>query len=224
MALVIFDLDNTLIAGDSDHAWGEFLVERQIVDADYYKAKNDQFYQDYQSGGLKIEDYLAFALEPLANNSLNDLLAWREEFLVEKILPLMLPKAKALISKHRKQGDYLLIITATNHFVTERIAKLLEVDDIIATNPEQNDKGFTGKVAGTPSFKEGKITRLNSWLSQQNHSMEGAYFYSDSHNDLPLLELVDFPIAVDPDEILRVHCEKHNWPIWTLRDHEKDGD
>ena len=223
MALVIFDLDNTLIAGDSDHAWGEFLVERKIVDADYYKAKNDQFYQDYQSGELKIEDYLAFALEPLANNNLDDLLAWREVFLEEKILPIMLPKAKTLISKHRKQGDYLLIITATNQFVTERIAELLEVDDIIATTPEQNDQGFTGKVAGTPSFKEGKITRLNTWLAQQDHSMEGSYFYSDSHNDLPLLELVDFPIAVDPDDILKAHCEKHDWPIWTLRNLEKDS-
>jgi len=215
--LVIFDLDNTLIAGDSDHAWGEFLVERKIVDAEYYQAKNDQFFKDYQSGGLVIEEYLAFALEPLANNNLDDLLAWREAFIAEKILPLMLPKAKALIEKHRKQGDYLLIITATNHFVTERIAQLLEVDDLIATEPEKNNQGFTGNISGTPSFKEGKITRLNEWLETHNHSMTGSYFYSDSHNDLPLLKLVDNPIAVDPDDTLEAYCEKNNWPVQTLR-------
>ena len=130
----------------------------------------------------------------------------------------MLPKAKALISKHRKQGDYLLIITATNHFVTELIAKSLGVDDLIATIPEQNNQGFTGNITGTPSFKEGKITRLNAWLKNQSLSMDGAYFYSDSHNDLPLLKLVDHPIAVDPDDILRTYCEKNNWPIQTLRD------
>jgi len=217
VALVIFDLDNTLIAGDSDHAWGEFLVERKIVDAEYYQAKNDQFFKDYQSGGLVIEEYLAFALEPLANNNLDDLLAWREAFIAEKILPLMLPKAKALIEKHRKQGDYLLIITATNHFVTERIAQLLEVDDLIATEPEKNNQGFTGNISGTPSFKEGKITRLNEWLETHNHSMTGSYFYSDSHNDLPLLKLVDNPIAVDPDDTLEAYCEKNNWPVQTLR-------
>jgi len=217
VALVIFDLDNTLIAGDSDHAWGEFLVERKIVDAEYYQTKNDQFFQDYQSGNLIIEEYLAFALEPLANNTLEDLLSWREAFLTEKILPLMLPKAKALIEKHRKQGDYLLIITATNHFVTERIAKILEVDDLIATEPEKDSLGFTGKIAGTPSFKEGKIIRLNDWLKNHNHSMTGSYFYSDSHNDLPLLELVDNPVAVDPDDTLRAYCEKNKWPVQTLR-------
>ena len=215
--MVIFDLDNTLIAGDSDHAWGEFLVERKIVDAEYYQTKNDQFFQDYQSGNLIIEEYLAFALEPLANNTLEDLLSWREAFLTEKILPLMLPKAKALIEKHRKQGDYLLIITATNHFVTERIAKILEVDDLIATEPEKDSLGFTGKIAGTPSFKEGKIIRLNDWLKNHNHSMTGSYFYSDSHNDLPLLELVDNPVAVDPDDTLRAYCEKNKWPVQTLR-------
>jgi len=217
VALVIFDLDNTLIAGDSDHAWGEFLVERKIVDADYYRTKNDQFFQDYQSGNLIIEEYLAFALEPLANNTLDDLLSWREVFLTEKILPLMLPKAKALIEKHRKQDDYLLIITATNHFVTESIAKILEVDDLIATEPEKDNQGFTGRIAGTPSFKEGKITRLNEWLKNNNHTMTGSYFYSDSHNDLPLLKLVDNHVAIDPDDTLRAYCEKNKWPIQTLR-------
>ncbi|MFT7371623.1 MAG: HAD superfamily hydrolase (TIGR01490 family) [Oleiphilaceae bacterium] len=217
MALVIFDLDNTLISGDSDHAWGEFLVERKIVDAEHYQTKNDQFFQDYQSGSLNIQEYLAFALEPLANNPLDDLLSWRKAFLTEKILPLMLPKAKALIEKHRKQGDYLLIITATNHFVTELIAQLLEVDDLIATEPEKNDQGFTGNISGTPSFQEGKITRLNEWLKTHKHSMAGSYFYSDSHNDLPLLKLVDNPIAVDPDDTLRAYCEKNDWPVQSLR-------
>lgn len=217
MALVIFDLDNTLIAGDSDHAWGEFLVERKIVDAEYYRTKNDQFFNDYQSGNLNIEEYLAFALEPLANNTLEDLLSWRKIFLSEKILPIMLPKAKALIEKHRKLGDYLLIITATNHFVTELIANELEVDDLIATTPEKNVEGYTGRISGIPSFQEGKITRLNEWLKDTPHKMTGSYFYSDSHNDLPLLDLVDHPVAIDPDETLRAHAEKNNWPIESLR-------
>lgn len=218
MALVIFDLDHTLIAGDSDHAWGEFLVERKIVDAEYYKYHNDKFYHDYQTGLLKIEEYLSFALQPLAENSLENLLAWREEFITEKITPLMLVKAKALIARHRAQNDTLLIITATNRFVTEPIAQLLGINDLIATDPEQTKQGFTGKVSGTPSFKEGKITRLNAWLENKQLSMKGSYFYSDSHNDLPLLKVVDNPVAVDPDEILRAHCEAHNWPIKSLRD------
>ena len=217
MALVIFDLDNTLIAGDSDHAWGEFLVEQKIVNAEYYQSRNDQFFQDYQSGNLVIEEYLAFALEPLAQNALDDLIKLREIFIAEKILPLMLPKAKKLIEKHRKQGDYLLIITATNQFVTELIAQRLKVDDLIATVPEKNSRGFTGKISGTPSFKEGKITRLNEWLKPKQHSMQGSYFYSDSHNDLPLLKLVDHPVAVDPDPILKAFCEQHDWPIQSLR-------
>lgn len=217
MALAIFDLDNTLIAGDSDHAWGEYLVEQGVVDAEHYRQKNDKFYQDYQNGCLAIEEYLRFALEPLARNTLDDLYKWRRAFFEDKIKPLMLPKAAQLIARHRHNNDILLIITATNRFVTEPIAQALGIEHLIATEPELNQHGFTGKVTGIPSFKEGKISRLKQWLSTRPYSLEGAYFYSDSHNDLPLMKLVEFPVAIDPDDELRSYCDAHQWPIHSLR-------
>ncbi len=218
MALAIFDLDNTLIAGDSDHAWGEYLVEKGIVDAERYKNANDQFLLDYQSGQLDINAYLEFALEPLKAHPISRLNAWREDFFNEKIKPVMLPKAFQLIEEHRSRGDYLMIITATNRFVTELIARAFKVDTLIATEPEIINNQYTGKVSGTPSFREGKITRLKEWLSEQHLSLDGAFFYSDSHNDLPLLELVDNPVGVDPDEQLRIKCQLNDWPIQSLRD------
>lgn len=217
MALAIFDLDNTLIAGDSDHAWGEFLVEKSIVDAQVYKEANDQFLLDYQNGELDILKYLSFALRPLAAHPTEQLLKWREEFFLEKIKPLMLDKAIKLVEKHRAAGDTLLIITATNHFVTEPIAQAFGIDTLIATLPEQVDGRYTGKVSGTPSFKEGKITRLNEWLETNHHTLEGSFFYSDSHNDLPLLKLVSTPVSIDPDDTLREYSEQNGWPIQTLR-------
>ena len=217
MALAIFDLDNTLIEGDSDHAWGEFLVENNIVNKEEYKKANDKFLQDYQSGQLDIFEYLEFALKPLAENTPEDLMKLRKDFFEQKIKPILLPKGFELLKTHREKGDFLLIITATNRFVTELIAEAFEVDDLIATEPERTQSGFTGKVEGTPSFKEGKITRLNAWLERQTHSLDGAYFYSDSHNDLPLLKLVQHPIAVDPDETLRQFASDKQWPIISLR-------
>ena len=185
MALAIFDLDNTLLNGDSDHAWGEYLVEKGIVDAGVYKQANDQFLNDYQTGRLNILEYLEFALKPLSTNDIKLLNTWRKDFLEQKIKPIMLPKAFELLEKHKKQGDFLLIITATNRFVTELIASEFGVDDLIATEPEMENSRYTGKVYGTPSFQEGKITRLNEWLAGKEYTLDGAYFYSDSHNDLP---------------------------------------
>tara|TARA_R110002167_G_scaffold100989_10_gene263436 strand:+ start:1399 stop:2055 length:657 start_codon:yes stop_codon:yes gene_type:complete len=218
VALAIFDLDNTLLAGDSDHAWGEFLVAKGIVDAELYKQANDQFLKDYQTGDLDIQAYLEFALQPLINQPLSKLHALREDFFETKIKPIMLPKGKELLQFHRNNGDFLLIITATNRFVTEIIAQAFEVDDLIATEPEIINEQYTGKVAGTPSFKEGKITRLYEWLKDKEHKLSGAFFYSDSHNDIPLLELVDFAVAIDPDDILREKSEQNKWPIQSLRD------
>ncbi len=218
MALAIFDLDNTLIAGDSDHAWGEFLVEQGIVDADTYRNTNDKFYRDYQEGSLDIHEYLNFALKPLAEHSLEQLQSWRDQFFMQKITPLILPKAQALVSSHQNRGDTTLIITATNRFVTEPIASAFGISHLIATEPELDENGYTGKVAGTPSFKEGKIVRLEHWLQDNPHSLEGSTFYSDSHNDIPLMEKVEFPIAIDPDEALIRHCKRHQWPIRSLRD------
>jgi HAD superfamily hydrolase (TIGR01490 family) len=218
VALAIFDLDNTLIAGDSDHSWGVFLVEKQLVDAEAYRLANDKFYADYKNGTLDIRAYLQFSLAPLAHHTLEELQKLHDEFMATHIEPLMLPKAEALLRKHREQGDQLLIITATNGFVTRPIARRLGVADILATDPEIINSRYTGNFVGTPCFQAGKITYLHDWLKSHQHSLEGAYFYSDSINDLPLLEQVDNPIAVDPDERLTAIARTRNWPILSLRD------
>ncbi|WP_415889548.1 HAD family hydrolase [Neptuniibacter sp. SY11_33] len=217
MSLAIFDLDNTLLAGDSDHAWGEFLCEKGIVDSDEYSRANDYFYEQYKNGGLDIFEFLAFALKPLAQMKRTELDKLHLEFMESKIIPIMLPKAAELLQNHRDQGDYLLIITATNRFVTGPIADKLGVDDIIATDPEEVDGEYTGKVAGIPCFQDGKVTRLNEWLKHNDFNLEGSYFYSDSHNDLPLLEQVTHPVAVNPDETLEDHANTHLWPVLDLR-------
>lgn len=221
MNLAIFDLDNTLINGDSDHAWGEFLVERNIVDRQEYALNNDKFYHDYKLGALDINAYLHFCLKVLAEHPLKQLYAWREQFLEEKIRPMLLPKAKALIEEHRKAGDTLLIITATNRFVTEPIAQLHGIDNLLASDAEKRDGRYTGKPTGVPCYQDGKITRLNQWLKQQEHSFDQSVFYSDSHNDLPLLKLVEKPVAVDPDPQLLEYARKQGWSIRSLRNSVK---
>jgi len=217
VTLAIFDLDNTLIAGDSDHAWGQFLADKGIVDAEEYRKANDQFYQDYLDGKLDMTRYLEFSLAPLAAHSMESLFQWRELFITENIKPLMLDKAQELVSFHKKQGHFILIITATNRFVTEPIAELLGVDHLIATDPEIVDNKYTGAISGIPSFKEGKVTRLNNWLKEQDYNLSGSYFYSDSHNDIPLLDIVDIPVAVDPDPTLESHAKENNWKVMSLR-------
>ncbi|MBU2952405.1 HAD family hydrolase [Marinobacter sp. F3R08] len=218
MTLAIFDLDNTLLAGDSDHAWGEFLVEEGIVDAEEYRLANDRFYQEYLNGELDILRYLGFALQPLANHNVSELLAWRNLFMERKVRPMMLAGAKALLNRHRDQGHTLMIITATNRFVTEPIAQALGIEHLIATEPELVNGHYTGEVAGTPSFQDGKVTRLNDWLNAHKRTLEGAWFYSDSHNDLPLLKLVDNPVAVDPDPTLEKYARDNGWKVMSLRD------
>jgi HAD superfamily hydrolase (TIGR01490 family) len=218
VALAIFDLDNTLIAGDSDHLWGEFLVEKNIVDAELFKQKNDEFYQDYVDGKLDIYKYIEFSLSPLAENDIATLDALHEEFMAAIIRPIMLAKAKQLIEEHRKKGDTLLVITATNRFVTEPIVNEFGIDNLLAIEVEQVNGRYTGKSAGVPSFKEGKVTRLQDWLKETGHDLHGAYFYSDSHNDIPLLELVDTPMVVDGDEQLLDHAKQKNWKCISLRD------
>ena len=217
MTLAIFDLDNTLIAGDSDHAWGQFLADKGIVDAEVYRKANDQFYQDYLNGQLDMTRYLEFSLAPLAAHPMENLLQWREQFITERIKPLMLDKAQELVSFHKGLGHFILIITATNRFVTEPIAEHLGVDHLIATDPEIIDNKYTGAISGIPSFKEGKVTRLYNWMKEQGHNLEGSYFYSDSHNDIPLLDIVEIPVAVDPDPTLESHAKENNWKIMSLR-------
>jgi len=217
MALAIFDLDNTLLNGDSDYLWAEFLVENKIVDGENYQQTNQAFYDQYLAGTMDIFEFLAFQLKPLADNSLADLNHWRNNYLVEKIEPIILPTARALITKHQRQGDTLLIITATNSFITTPIAEKLGIPNLIATEPEMINGVYTGNVAGTPSYQKGKVKRLQEWLDTQDLTLEGSYFYSDSHNDLPLLELVEHPIAVDPDPKLQTVAQQRGWKILSLR-------
>ena len=217
MALALFDLDNTLLGGDSDHAWGEFLCQKGIVDTAAYREANDRFYAAYQAGTLDIRAYLAFALTPLVGEDPATLAAWHHDFMREHIAPMRLPKADALLNKHRQQGDTLLIITATNRFVTGPIAQWLGVDNLLATEPAMQDGRYTGAVDGVPCFREGKVTRLNAWLEQTGHTLDGSYFYSDSHNDLPLLEAVTHPVAVDADDELTRIATERGWPVISLR-------
>jgi len=215
--LAIFDLDNTLIGGDSDHLWGEFLVEKQVVDGKTFKQANDAFYEDYKAGRLDMEAYVAFALAPLKGMTKGERDTLHNEFMASKILPIMLPKAQALIDKHRRLGHTLLIITATNRFVTEPIAKHLGIDHLLATEPEIVDDRITGRMIGTPCFQDGKVSRLQQWLEQRSENLTGSFFYSDSFNDLPLLEQVSYPFAVDPDDTLRRQAENNDWPVISLR-------
>lgn len=218
MTLAIFDLDNTLIGGDSDHAWGEFLVSEGLVNAQAYAQANDEFYQDYLNGDLDIKRYLAFALKPLSQHPPEVLYSLRERFMDQHIQPMMLNRATQLLDDHRSQGHTLLIITASNRFVTQPIADQLDIEHLIATEPEMINGYYTGKVAGTPSFQEGKVKRLENWLGEHGLSAEGAWFYSDSHNDLALLERVSHPVAVDPDDKLAAQAKARGWPVISLRE------
>ncbi len=218
MSLAIFDLDNTLLSIDSDHAWGEFLVEQGAVDPVAYREANERFLADYNAGTLDMAAFLEMALKPLAENTPEQLAAWHQQFMASKIEPHILPKAEELLACHRTKGDTLLIITATNRFITGPIAERLGVDDLIAVEPEMVDGRYTGRVDGVPSYREGKVIRLQAWLEAQDITMDGAWFYSDSHNDLPLLEKVDHPVAVDPDDTLRKVAEERHWRIMSLRD------
>ena len=217
MALAIFDLDNTLIGGDSDYLWGNYLVAAGLVNRAAYERENQRFYDEYRRGTLNIYEFLDFSLRPLADNSPAKLLELRERFMVEMITPIILPAAVALLDKHRDQGHIPLIITATNRFVTEPIARAFGVAHLLATEPEIIDGRYTGRVAGTPTFREGKVTRIRQWLALNNANLADSWFYSDSHNDLPLLEMVSHPVAVDPDETLRQHAEMKGWSIISLR-------
>jgi HAD superfamily hydrolase (TIGR01490 family) len=217
LALAIFDLDNTLLAGDSDYLWGMFLCANGIVDRDHYKRENERFYREYREGVLDIFEFLRFSLKPLRDNDPMLLKQLLERFINEQIEPIVLPAALELIEKHRKDGDTLMIITATNSFVTTPIAERLGIEHLIATDPEIVDGRYTGAVAGEPSYREGKVNRLNRWLEVHGQDLTGSSFYSDSHNDIPLLKRVDNPVAVDPDDDLATYAASNDWPIISLR-------
>ncbi len=215
--LAIFDLDNTLLADDSDYVWGNFLVAKGLVDAEYYQRENDRFYQEYKDKTLDIYEYQRFVLKPLSQFDSAQLDQLHIEFMAEYISPIYQEKANALIAKHRDAGDTLLVITATNRFITEPIVKALGIDNLLATDPEVVDGKFTGNIVGDPCFQEGKIRRLDLWLEQQECVYEHSTFYSDSINDAPLLHHADKAIAVDPDKALHELATSEGWPIISLR-------
>jgi len=218
VSLAIFDLDNTLIADDSDYLWGQFLVDRGIVDKNHYESANAKFYDEYKQGTLDIVEFLHFSLKPLADHNPEQLYQWRAQFIEEIIKPLMLESAQQLIDKHRDRGDTLLVITATNRFVTEPIVGLYGIKNLLATTPEFINGRYTGSFNGIPCFQAGKVKLLEAWLTDSTETMQDSWFYSDSHNDLPLLKLVDNPVAVDPDDKLAEFANASNWPIISLRD------
>jgi HAD superfamily hydrolase (TIGR01490 family) len=217
MSLAIFDLDNTLLAGDSDYEWGRFLADRGVVETASYERENQRFYAQYQAGTLDIYEFARFAYKPLADNPLAELHRWREEFMQERIRPLMLPKARKLIGQHRAEGQTPVIITSTNRFVTEPIAREFGVEHLLASEPEFKGGCYTGELVGIPCFREGKVTRLQEWLKERGLDLNGSWFYSDSHNDIPLLERVSHPVAVDADQTLMDHARERGWPIISLR-------
>jgi HAD superfamily hydrolase (TIGR01490 family) len=217
MRLALFDLDNTLLAGDSDYEWAQFLIEEGVLERETYEARNREFYEQYKAGVLDIREFLDFQLKPLAQYPRETLDAWHRGFMAKKILPIISDAARALIARHR--GDLRVIVTATNRFVTAPIAEALGVEHLVATDPEERDGCFTGGVSGEPCFREGKLVRLDHWLAERGTSLEAfeeSWFYSDSVNDLPLLERVTHPVAVDPDPRLEARARALGWPILTL--------
>jgi len=220
MRLVLFDLDNTLLAGDSDYEWGQFLVERGILERASYEAQNRAYYDQYVAGRLDIHEYLGFALRPLAKHTREELAGWHAEFMAARIVPMIAPQARALVRAHREAGDLCAIITATNSFVTAPIAREFGLEHLIATEPESLHGRFTGRVAGTPCFRDGKLRRLEEWLAGLGRRLADfaeSTFYSDSHNDLPLLERVTRPVAVDPDAQLAAVARRRGWAVISLR-------
>ncbi len=216
MALTLFDLDNTLITGDSDYLWGQYLVDQQIVDPLEYEEKNRQFFEDYEQGNLDIDLYLKFSLKPLSLYSIKQLHKWRTDFIDNIIKPIIAPRTPDIIEQHRSRGDTLMIISATNLFITQPIADLLNIPHILATRPEIINNRYSGNYEGIPTFQEGKVKALENWLKDNGMDLISSTFYSDSHNDLPLLKQVDHPVAVNPDEILLRTAKQNNWPIIDL--------
>lgn len=217
VTLAIFDLDNTLIGDDSDHLWGQFACDKGLVDGADFAERSDRYYADYQAGVLDIDAYLRLALSTVKGRTGEQLDALHREFMQSKIAPIMLPRAADLIADHRRRGHELLIVTATNRFITAPIAVALGVDNLIACEAEVVDGRYSGEPLGIPSYQAGKVTRLYQWLDKRETTLEGAWFYSDSHNDLPLMELVDNPVAVDPDETLRARALERGWSVISLR-------
>jgi HAD superfamily hydrolase (TIGR01490 family) len=218
MSLAMFDLDNTLIGGDSDYLWGEFLCEEGIiVDPVSFQKMNENFYQQYEIGKLDIYAWAEFSFKVLTEYSLDKLYELRQNFIQQKIEPIFLEKAQSCINQHKEKGDTVLVITASNSFITAPIAEMYGIDHLLATEPEFKSRRFTGKVSGIPCFQSGKIDNLMPWLDKNGENLIGSYFYSDSHNDLPLLELVDNPVAINSDKVLTSVALENGWPVLNWR-------
>lgn len=219
MKLALFDLDNTLLAGDSDFQWAQFLMEEGAIDRETHQVKNIKFYEDYKNGMLDIFAFLDFQLEPLTRYPRSQLNTWHKRYMERKVLPMMTDKARNLVEKHRANGDLMMVITATNSFVTQPIAEAFGIEHLIGTIPEEVNGEFTGHIVSTPSFQEGKVSRLQQWLAERGQSLADfeSWFYSDSQNDLPLLKMVNHPVAVDPDPVLESYAKEQGWPIISLR-------
>ena len=219
MNLALFDLDNTLLSCDSDYEWAQFLISKGVLDPEIQAAKNDVFYAQYKAGTLNIYEFLAFQLEPLSRYSRPQLDDWHQEFMTERILPAIGTEARALVHRHLDDGDLCALVTATNSFVTGPIALEFGINNLIATVPAQENGQFTGAVRGTPSFREGKVTRVDDWLESMGlwwGCFQRSWFYSDSFNDLPLLSRVSDPVAVDPDQALLAHAHQAGWAVLRL--------
>ncbi|MFA5941969.1 MAG: HAD family hydrolase [Sinimarinibacterium sp.] len=217
MRLAVFDLDNTLLAGDSDYLWGRYLVEQGVVDETHHARENERFYREYQAGTLDIHEYAAFALRSLVEHELADMELLRARFIRERVEPIVAAGSRALLDRHRTDGDLLVITTATNRFIVEPIAELLGVDHLIATDPEIVDGRYTGRIAGVPNFQGGKVARLRRWIEGQRRPCRYMCCYSDSHNDIPLLEMAQRAVAVDPDPVLKSVAEHRGWDVISLR-------
>jgi HAD superfamily hydrolase (TIGR01490 family) len=218
--LALFDLDNTILAGDSDYNWSRFLIQEGYLDGAIHAEKNEKFYADYKAGTLDIYAFVEFQFKPLARNPRSVLNQLLKKYVEDLIKPMITEKARMLVKKHQEEGDLIIVITATNSFITKPIAALFGIENLIGTDPEEKEGEFTGKVSGLPSFKEGKVTRLEAWLKNKNLSLanfEKSYFYSDSHNDLPLMQKVTHPVAVDSDDILSEYATSKGWPQISLR-------
>lgn len=213
MTLALFDLDNTLLSGDSDYEWGQFLVQKKLVDAKAYEIANLRFYEQYKQGVLDIYEWSAFTFQPLSEHSMEELALLHKEYMQQVIQPFMGDIAKSVIEHHGQQGHTLMVITATNSFITRPIVEAFGIEHLIATESKIINERYSTEIEGIPSFNHGKVKRLDAWLKQNNESLQGSYFYSDSHNDLPLLEKVDHPIAVDPDEKLTEIAKQRGWKI-----------
>lgn len=219
--LVLFDLDNTLLSGDSDFEWAQFLIARGVLDRELHAARNQEFYDAYRAGTLDIHAFLDFQLKPLAHHPRTLLESWHAQFMRERVLPMISARARACVAEWRAKGALCAIVTATNDFVTAPIARAFGVEHLIATRAQLLDGEYTGKVDGTPCFQHGKIERVEAWLAANDlgwHDFDRSYFYSDSQNDLPLLQRVTNPIAVDPDPSLRAVARARGWPVISLRD------